>query len=239
MDMVDAMFAWDLTKAVGAHAFTFPDDNITLSFKQSAIISESRNGLCQELLEAGCDYILFLDTDMRFPQDLIARMLAHDKPVLAANCAKRRRPISPTAKRERADDPSKLEGVWPDKDVLGLEQIAVVGTAVMMIRSDVLLEMPYPWFDTPYIEADNRWVGEDVYFCAKLRQNNTPLYIDHKLSWEIGHMGQYTFEMKDVLAEREMANAGLWDHLRDGVEIPKRRDEFKVEAPSRKLVLAP
>jgi hypothetical protein len=45
-----------------------------------------------------------------------------------------------------------------------------------------------------------------------------PLYLDHGLSWHIGHIGQYTYEMKDVLAEREMARAGMWDHLRPKVE---------------------
>jgi hypothetical protein len=213
-DQVDSWFTHDLCRAMATHAFAFPDDNLTLSMHQSAFLAESRNTLVKELLEAGSDFVVFLDSDMRFPASVLNDLCAHDLPVVAANCAKRRRPISATARRENPDDPSKLDAVWPDPEVQGIEKIAAVGTAVMAIKSEVFFQIEYPWFNTPWHAEDQRFIGEDIYFCAQLRQAGVGLYIDHALSWQVGHVGQYTYEMKDVLGERELARQGKWDHIR-------------------------
>lgn len=219
MDQVDAWFAHDLFNAGVHHAFAFPEDNITTSWHQAAFLAEARNTLAKGLLEEGCDYVIFLDTDMRFPQTLFNDLLRHDLPVVAANCAKRRRPISATARKENPDDPSKLDAVWPDPEQReGVERIHVVGTAVMAIKSDVFFEIPFPWFSNPWNDSDQRFVGEDIYFCAQLKERGVPLYIEHAVSWKVGHIGSYNYELKDVLAEREMAKRGMWDHIRPGNE---------------------
>jgi hypothetical protein len=212
MDQVDAWFAHDLARAVGHHAAVYPQDVISMSFHQSAFLAESRNEMCKTLLEQGADYILFLDSDMRFPQTLFNDLCAHELPVVAANCAKRRRPISATARRE--NEKGELEAVWPDENKReGLERIAIVGTAVMAIKADVFFQIEYPWFATPWHRDDQRFVGEDLYFCAQLKKFDVPMYIDHAVSWQVGHIGQYTFELKDVLAERELARQGAWSHI--------------------------
>jgi hypothetical protein len=212
-DHVDWAFARDLSAAVGFHAFTFPEDDISQNWYQSAFLAESRNKMCKDLVEQGCDYVIFLDTDMEFPQDTFARLLQHDVDVVAANCSKRRRPISATARKENPDDPEKLDAVWPDKDKQGLERIAVVGTAVMCIKSEVLMSLPYPWFNTPWNHEKDQFVGEDLYFCGLLKRHGFGLYIDHGLSWDVKHIGTYAYGMNDVLAEREAARAGLWNHI--------------------------
>lgn len=214
-DQVDAMFANDLVKAAAYHAFTFPEDNITVSWHQSAFLAESRNVLVKGLIEQGCDYVIFLDTDMRFPQTLFDDLMKHDLPVVAANCAKRRRPISATARKENPEDPSRLDPVWPEQKE-GIERIAVVGTAVMCIRADVFFQIEYPWFHTPWHEEDQRFVGEDLFLCAQLKNAGIPLHIDHAVSWAVRHIGSYEYGMNDVLGERELARRGHWDHLKEG-----------------------
>lgn len=213
-DQVDSWFMHDLFRAGAYHAFAFPQDELILSMHQSAFLAESRNELCKGLIEQGADYVIFLDTDMRFPQNVFDQLMQHDLPVVAANCAKRRRPISATARKEDPTNPAKLDMVWPDKEKQGIEKIAVVGTAVMCIKAEVFFELEYPWFHTPWHPEDQRFVGEDLYFCAQLKKAGVGLYIDHGLSWHIGHIGQYTYRMDDVLAEREMARIGMWDHLK-------------------------
>lgn len=213
-DQVDAWFAHDLARAIGHHAAAYPDDMITMSFHQSAFLAEARNTLVKELIEAGADYVVFIDSDMRFPQTLLNDLVSHDLPVMAANCAKRRRPISATARKENPEDPSKLDAVWPDPEKQeGIERIHVIGTAVMAIKTEVFFQIEYPWFATPWHPDDQRFVGEDLYFCAQLKKAGIGLYMDHGLSWHIGHIGQYTYEMKDVLAERELAKQGKWSHI--------------------------
>lgn len=213
LDHCDWWFTHDLACAIGYHMGTFEDD-LDLHSHQGAIIAESRNVLSKRAVEAGNDYIIFLDTDMRFPQDTFDRLMSHDLPVVAANCAKRRRPISATARKDNPDDPSALDPVWPDPEEKGVEKVAVVGAAVMCIKREVFFELQYPWFHTPWNEDDQRFVGEDLYFCGQLRRYGVPLYIDHGLSWDIGHIGSYTYGMKDVIGERKLAEEGYWDHLK-------------------------
>jgi hypothetical protein len=218
-DQVDAWFTHDLCRAMATHAFAFPDDNLTLSMHQSAFLAEARNVLVKELIEAGVDFVVFLDSDMRFPPTLLNDLCAHDLPVVAANCAKRRRPISATARKENPDDPTKLDAVWPDPEKReGIERIAVVGTAVMAIKMEVFFQVEYPWYMTPWHPEDQRFVGEDLYWCAQLKKAGVPLYIDHAVSWQVGHIGQYEYRMQDVLGERELARQGRWDHLRPEIE---------------------
>ena len=218
-DQVDAWFTHDLCRAMAHHAFAFPDDNLTLSMHQSAFLAEARNVLVKELIEAGADFVVFLDSDMRFPPTLLNDLCSHDLPVVAANCAKRRRPISATARKENPDDPSKLDAVWPDPDKReGIEKIAVVGTAVMAVKAEVFFEIAFPWFNTPWHPEDQRFVGEDLFFCAQLKTAGIGLYIDHGVSWQVGHIGQYEYRMQDVLGERALAERGYWDHIRPGAE---------------------
>jgi hypothetical protein len=111
-------------------------------------------------------------------------------------------------------DPNKLEAVFPDKEVRGLERCHVLGTGVLCIQAQALMRVPYPWFAMPWLEEEERFVGEDLYFMGLCRQVGVEVYVDHDISWEIGHIGTYVYEMKDVLAEKAMADAGAWDHIR-------------------------
>lgn len=224
-DQVDAFFYHSMLMACVHHAYAFPNDDIIHSIHQSAFLAEARNKIVKDLIEQGATHILFVDTDMRVPQTLLNDLAKHDLPVVAANCAKRRRPISATARKENPADPSKLEAVWPDPNKMeGLERVHVVGAAVMCIKAETFMELPYPWFNTPWLEDEQGFVGEDLYFCSKLKEYDIPLYIDHAVSWQVGHVGQYVYEMKDVLAERELARQGKWDHVRPQVMAPTQKE---------------
>jgi len=41
-------------------------------------------------MREGCSHILFIDSDMTFPQDMIQRLIDRDVDIVAANCARRR-----------------------------------------------------------------------------------------------------------------------------------------------------
>lgn len=43
------------------------------------------------------------------------------------------------------------------------------------------------------------FVGEDWYFCEKLQAAGIPRYVDHSLSLEIGHKGDYIYEHSDIV----------------------------------------
>ena len=98
-DMVHTMFTYDLVNMVCHHTLT-TNDAISLKISEGTLIANQRAELSLDAMREGCSHLLFVDSDMRFPQDMISRLLKHDLDIVAANCARRRRP--PSGWRRRA-----------------------------------------------------------------------------------------------------------------------------------------
>jgi hypothetical protein len=77
-------------------------------------------------------------------------------------------------------------------DATGLEAVDSVGLAVMLMRTDVVHGLARPWFQHGRT-AEGADIGEDMLFCRALRAAGHEIWIDHDLSKEIGHVGQYTY----------------------------------------------
>jgi len=202
-DMVHAGFATDLAKTIG-HWCLNGLGNIKIHSRHGTLLPEQRQELAKLAVEEGAEFVVFIDDDMRFPMDLLQRLVGHDEQFVAANCSKRRRPIGPTA----------ISGdtfVQPSRDKTGLERVDAVGFGVCAIRADVFSAIEYPWFALPWLRQQQRFQGEDLFFMARLHAADIPIYIDHDLSWDVRHCGVYEYGMEDVLAEKELALAGAWE----------------------------
>ena len=57
------------------------------------------------------------------------------------------------------------------------------------------MDEPYFWF---YEIPGDKILGEDVYFCVKAHDCGFDSYVDHGLSNQIGHIGQYTYSWDDI-----------------------------------------
>jgi glycosyltransferase involved in cell wall biosynthesis len=119
------------------------------------------------------DHILFLDDDVTFPPDLLARLLKHRVPVVGGLYLKKTHPFTP------APD-IKLEG--PP----GLRKTNLVATGALLVEREVFNELEYPYFLSGYND-DGDPVGDDGYFCQQLTKAGVPIYCD--TSCWIGHMG--------------------------------------------------
>lgn len=179
------------------------------------LLAGQRVALVKDAIESGCSHILFVDSDMAFPDDALIRLLAHNAPVVAANCAKRRIPTGPTAMKFREEgDCEVYTEPWQD----GTEQVDCVGTGFMLIETSVFDTLPQPWFSTPWLAERGHHMGEDMFFCMLLRKNKIPILIDHGVSQGIGHIGDFEFKMEHALAIRDAQNPPSAQPL---VEVPK------------------
>ncbi|TFI59117.1 hypothetical protein E2493_06220 [Sphingomonas parva] len=145
-----------------------------------ALIAYSRNYLADQALKWGADGLLWLDDDHVFPADALARLLRHDKPIMAANYVRRQEGGAPTAEKNG-------EPVWTTKEKAeagACEEVHLVGMGVCFMVADALRKIEAPYFGGDY---------EDVYLCNKLRAAGVPLYIDHALSWASSHIGEHGF----------------------------------------------
>lgn len=164
---------------------------------KGSILSRSRQTLVEKAQAEKVSHILFLDSDMVFPEWTLHRLLDLELMVVAANCATKQIPSSPTA---RHYDPMTLAGEQVHSNGIGklIEEVWRVGTGVMLINMKVFDKVPSPWFDITWNETLKDYTGEDWNFCAKVQNAGIPIHIDHVLSQHIGHVGSYTFTHNDV-----------------------------------------
>lgn len=210
-DTMHTKTALDLTRAAG-YASEVMGMHVILNHHAGSVLAEARQESIKRAIEAGAEWIFSVDSDMRFPVNAIEGMMAHDVPVVAANCAKRKRPIGPTARRRNAmfNDDRDSEPVFPDKTIGGIEEVETVGFGVILIKSEVFKQIDWPWFIQPWHDDAQRHVGEDIAFCMRCREAGIPIYIDHDLSWAVKHIGTFEFGMDEVLQERALAESGVW-----------------------------
>lgn len=158
---------------------------------KGSILSRSRETLAQQAIEAECDYLLFVDSDMTFPNFTLHQLLSHNKDVVAANCVTKVLPALPTARHFKKGVPAGE--LIDSRKRNGLEKVWRVGTGVMLVKTSVFQKMPKPWFPITWNDANQDYTGEDWNFCEKCRDIGVDIFIDHTLSKHIGHIGAFEF----------------------------------------------
>ncbi len=169
--------------------------------KRGSILPQLRHELVRRAQKVGATHILFIDSDQKFPADTLRRLLAHKIPVVACNVATKSFPSNPTA-RQKGDDPhGSLVFTTPGK---GLERVWRVGTGIMLIEMYLFSQIEPPWFMLEFNAAEDKYMGEDWWFCRLLEKLGIWVYVDHDLSLEVEHIGTcgYTHEM--VMAAERM-----------------------------------
>jgi hypothetical protein len=182
---VPARFAFDLAQLYFHTVVGGRWAMVTMGFIQSTYVHVGREAVLAGALERRASHVLWLDTDMTFPPDTALRLAAHDRPIVGANCVMRDPRILFTAER---DD----QRIATTPDSTGLEAVDSIGLAVVLMRTDIVADLPRPWFRHGRTAAGVD-IGEDRMFCRALRAAGHEIWIDHDLSKEIGHIGQHTY----------------------------------------------
>jgi hypothetical protein len=180
---------------------------LQLMSKSGSMLVQLRHDLVRESIRVGATHILFLDSDMLFPKELLGRLLEHRKDIVGVNCTTRAFPLSQIAhdlvKGEIIDSVGKQ----------GLEKVQHVGLAVMLIRTEVFRALRPPMFLMDWIPEAKAYCGEDVYFCQLAQAAGFDVWIDHALTPEIFHIGDLAYgvdllgEVNDKAAETLKARA--------------------------------
>lgn len=216
-DDVHTTFAYDLAMTIATHQRNHPQDEIVLSMKRGTLIADQRHELAKKALLEEADYLLMLDSDMRFPHNIIEHMVSRDKDILAGCSSTRKFPAKTNA--FRSIRPSLH--LWIDEDSKGLHEVAAVGTAIMLIKTDVFRNMELPFFEIVWDDYFKHFMGEDVYFCAKARQSGYNVFVDQDLSHGIRHTGSYEFSHDDAIINKEDDN----EVVQEFIELRKQLDE--------------
>lgn len=204
-DHVNTGFAYDLARLTAYWSANHVPKGGALHLFTSAgtLIADQRENLVKEALQVKADWILFLDTDMRFPKDVFDRLAAHDKPIVAANYSTRGLPAKPVAFSTALCS----EYVYTTADSKGLEEVYAVGMGVMLIKAEVFIKTPMPWFQIGYASGTGKFFGEDIHFCHKAAKHGFKTLIDHDISRIVKHIGTFEYTLDHAEACREDVEA--------------------------------
>lgn len=172
--------------------------------ERGSLITYQRENLADNAINGGATHILWLDSDMKFPPNMVHRLFKHDLPVVACNYVKRAIPAMPNTK--------SLDGklIATNRDSHGLVEAKSTGFGAVLMKTEVLKDTPKPWFDLVWMDKGEgekpEMMGEDVFFFHKmLHFTDHRLFIDHDASQHVSHIG--TFEYSNALAD------ATWDEI--------------------------
>jgi len=156
-----------------------------VGFLASTYIHVGRELFLEAALKQGATHVLWLDTDMTFPRETAVLLEMQNRPIVGCNYVVRQPSGLFTAQH---DDGTRI----PIKETHILEAVDAIGLGVVLMRTDVVADLPRPWFRHG-LNTQGGDVGEDIMFCRALRAAGHQIYIDHDLSKEIGHIGQHIY----------------------------------------------
>jgi hypothetical protein len=182
-----------------------------------SMLTESRHRLVAEALAWDADYMLCLDADHVFPEDTLVRLLSHSLPAVGANYPRRFTPTAPTAAINSVDDDNSARLLYTTKEDAerGLvEPVAHLGFGVLLLDMRIFDALQahaekcgdgnfLPLFKFEPTENKIGMIGEDVFFFRKLADAGITAFVDHRLSWEVGHLFEIILTNAHTLTQKD------------------------------------
>jgi hypothetical protein len=194
---VEIFTSFDLSSLINYTSKKTKHD-INLYTSTGTLIFDQRNAIVDSVIAEKCDYLMFIDADMRFPKDALIRLLKHNKDIVGVNATTRSEPVKPTAKNINFEEDGSVSFLPVYSNVKkGIEKVDAIGCGVILIKNSVFKKMEKPYF---YFEQlpNGKLLGEDIYFCIKAKDAGIDTYVDHDLSLEIGHIGNYIYGWHNI-----------------------------------------
>lgn len=181
MDHVPALFAQSLAtmRTVG---------ECKIAFQIGSLIYTSRNDLARYAMKEGFDYVLWMDSDMVFPEDFHERMLQtmidNNLDILSGIYYKRQPPYSPVLFNKMKVTGHGWEFGWVEDVPEELFEIEACGFGCVLMKTEVLMSVQ---LKHQYLFHPKQNGGEDVSFCWRARDCGYRIMCDPKIV--CGHVG--------------------------------------------------
>ena len=173
------------------------------------IKSASLNYLVKTAQEQECDWMLFCDADMEFPQDVAIKLLSHGKPIVSGLYHLKHYPFSPVCGWNRQMDKPFGNGVFMPARVNGsgrawkthyysmpknrLTEVHWTGVGCLLVDMDVFKQIGNTCFYDDWDRSDGtRLRGHDLVFCDTVREAGYNVYVD--TSVDCGHRSSHVID---------------------------------------------
>lgn len=151
-------------------------------------VDQSRNSIVTRFLkEKDSEYLLFLDSDMIFPPNLVNELLKIDADIMTALAFRKWYPHHPTIYEYDGKNFKSLINYEPNKII----EVDGCGMACCLIKRKVMEKIKEPWFEFKKITDKERkksfMLSEDLVFCRKVKKAGFNIKVDTGLV--CGHVG--------------------------------------------------
>jgi len=160
---------------------------MTVNSYGTSILPFSRQILAKTALEQKASHMLWIDSDMEFPGDMLIRFMRHKEPIVGINAMSRRKPYRNTAQTTPGTP------LTTTLDSTGIEKVHHTGFGVVWIASEVFEKMEEPYFEFKWRSDLSVFAGEDYVFFEKARALGYECYVDHDISKAVYHSGAFGF----------------------------------------------
>ena len=180
LDQVQTEFAQSLVSLK-------PVGQIRHAFMASSLVYKSRNDLALIALQEKADFVLWIDSDMVFPPDLLVDLMAdmEGRDMVSGICHMRRAPFHPVLYKKlrqgltaAENDHEKLIDYPKD----GIFKVEGCGFGCVMMRTAVLQAVVDKYHE---LFSPLPGYGEDLSFCIRARGCGFDIYADPKI--QVGH----------------------------------------------------
>lgn len=154
---------------------------------KGSLIYESRNLLCKKAITTQSDYIMWFDSDMQLPKDVIPKMIKHMEEgyeIVTGLYFRRAAPFTPVLFKsyEEQEDSIKWED-YNDYPKDSFFEIAGCGFGCVMIKTEILLDLLLN-YNNWFMPLKN--CGEDMSFCFRAKELGHKIYCDSTI--KCGHV---------------------------------------------------
>jgi hypothetical protein len=209
-NMVHANFAASLSNMIGFTIAALGDQfEISTNWAIGTYVHKAREQLLNDAVMVGGHYMLWLDSDHEFPMDALARLLAHDVPMVGINYSTRGVPLRYVA-CERINADHQEDGLGgklcqTTEESTGLQKVEALGFGMVLMKMAIVptLEKGVPRFFYKEHEDVRHAMGEDIWFCKLVRDAGWDIFVDADLSKECAHIGQMKYRLDHIWALKE------------------------------------
>lgn len=166
-------------------------DNPTVYLKPNSLVYDSRNILSLYAIENNYDNVMWLDSDMVFPPDILQRLESHNMHMVTGLYVRRRDPITPVIFKTLTEPIRNADGKleknthpyddYPKNDFF---QVAGCGFGCVLTSTKLLKDV---WDHFGPAFTPFPWAGEDLSFCYRVNTLGYQIHCDSTIS--CGHIG--------------------------------------------------
>jgi len=175
------------------------------------VTHEARNALAKMAIDEGFTHLMMIDSDHVFDKDIVHTLLLYKRPVVGVRAYRRTSPHYPCifVKDPKLEETEAMTFV--DACNMGLMVTDAVGFGAILISTEVLKKMTYPYF---YFSK----TGEDFNFCRDARELGFKIYVDTDI--EIGHVTSRVIRRADYTSQEN--NGEIRQYSKDMVKLIKK-----------------